>query len=398
MRVRWRGRCSAFCFCFCFCFSKETVVSSAIRNAVFVLVSVLLASEVYAGDPPPLVWRHTISDRLEKSRIQQYGVGPYADAQSRLETELQATIPLTELAKAKKKVDRLVRSPAAAAKVFGKGYRVVRLNKTPRRVADIYMDTPDGKLASVGASLRIRIENGIAQVNFKPPGGQRFPSGMAHRIENGIAIQFDKGKKMSARTVAFLENTRLRDNPLRELPRLFPGMKARDFLIPQLQIKQKRAIYEVQKLEGGAWVTAGEITIDKVNSTKPGGKGKRVSFGRVELEGEHLSLQLTQNQKARLKAAKKWKGPHKASDTRNPAFTKSKDVKNIDRMGLAFSKFLGVTKADGSKYAEARRLLKAKGVNISRRAKVFRASRRSTKARTAAKAKARTRVASRRKR
>ena len=345
--------------------------------AVFSISSIAVSGDAFSGDAPPLVWRHPINNRLEKSRIEKYDVGPYADAQSRLETELQATIELSRLSEARTLVDKLVRSQKASEKVFGKGHRVVQLNKKPRTVADLYLDTADGKLAEVGASLRIRIENGIAQVNFKPPGGQRFKSGMAHRVENGIAIRVGNDGKLTESTVAFLENTRLRDNPLRELPRLFPGLQARDFLQLQLEIRQKRGIYEVQKLEGGLWVKAGEITLDKVNAREPGG-GKRTSFGRVELEGEHLALQLTQKQIAKQKSAK-WKGPHRASDTRNPAFTKSTDVKNIDLMGIALSKYLKVTKAEGSKYAEARRVLLAKGVKMNKRKKIYRTARASAR-------------------
>ena len=82
-------------------------------------------SAVADGNPPPLVWRHPISNRLEKERIERYGVGPFADGQSRLETELQATIPLDKLVATRALVDRLVADPRAAQKVFGKDYRVV---------------------------------------------------------------------------------------------------------------------------------------------------------------------------------------------------------------------------------------------------------------------------------
>jgi hypothetical protein len=363
-----------------------------------ILAALLLATSVAPpvvfadGAAPPLVWRHPITNRLEKERINQYGVGPYADAQSRLETELQANIPLRRLPQARRMMDGLVKSQKQAEQVFGQGYRVMRLNKKPRDVWDLYLDSADGKLAQSGASLRIRIENGIAQINFKPPGGQRFPSGMAYRTENGINIQVGNNGRISSANLAFFENTRLRDNPLREIPRLFPGMKARDFLNLQLEVKQQRAIYEVQKAEGQSWVKAGEITLDRVVGREPGKGGAQVSFGRVELEGEHLALQLTAAQQ-QAQAASPWQGPHTARDTTNPAFTESSDVKNINRMAEALAKFLKVTPAGKSKYGESRELLAKKGVTFGNKRSLVQAlrgqnqaqtSRRSARARTQA--------------
>src|SRR5687767_9277570 len=71
-----------------------------------------------------MVWRHSISKRTEKNRIKKYGVGPYADGQSRLETELRAAIDLKQLATARAQMDSLVASQGAAEAVFGKGTRV----------------------------------------------------------------------------------------------------------------------------------------------------------------------------------------------------------------------------------------------------------------------------------
>ncbi|MBT8494914.1 MAG: CYTH domain-containing protein, partial [Deltaproteobacteria bacterium] len=305
---------------------NSKLFKNGIRSALFAAL-VMTGGTALADSAPPLVWMHDINDRVEKQRIQKYGVGPYADATSRLETELQASIDLKKLPAARKLMAKVVKDNRAAARVFGKGHRVVQLSKAPRDVWDMYVDTKDGKLAAKGASLRIRIENGIAKINFKPPGAQRFSDGMAIRVESGINIRQLKNGKLDARLIKFLENTRLRDNPLREIPKLFPGMKARNFFNLQLEIKQKRNIYEVQQKQGSQWVKVSEVTLDNVVARDPA-KKHSVNFGRVELEGEHLSLQLSANQQAALNGST-WRGPHKSSDTTNKAFTESDDVKHI---------------------------------------------------------------------
>src|SRR5690606_17386934 len=140
---------------------------------------------------PPMVWRHDISRRVEKDRIKKYGVGPYADGQTRLETELRADIDLKRLDEAKAMMNKLASSQKAAEKVFGKRRSVVALSVKPRTVWDLYIDTRDGRLAESGASLRIRIENGTAQINYKPPGGQYFVEGGKIGLEAGITVKAD---------------------------------------------------------------------------------------------------------------------------------------------------------------------------------------------------------------
>lgn len=355
---------------------------NGLRSAFFAAL-MMTGSAALADSAPPLVWMHDINDRVEKQRIKDYGVGPYADATSRLETELQAAIPLNRLQAARDLMAKMVVDPnkadrtAEGERILGKDHRVISLQKTPRDVWDMYLDTPDGKLAAAGASLRIRIENGVAKINFKPPGAQRFTDGMAIRVETGINIKQLEGGKLPAKLVTFLENTRLRDNPLREIPKLFPGMKAREFFNLQLEIKQQRNIYEVQQLQGGQWVKVGEGTIDDVTARDPAGQHS-TRFGRVEFEGEHLSLQLSANQQAALNASA-WKGPHQSSDTTNQAFTESDDVKHIRDLASRISKYLDVKPAGMSKYAQGRQELGAKGVTFNSNRTLFKGLRASSK-------------------
>ena len=78
-----------------------------------------------------------------------------------------------------------------------------------------------------------------------------------------------------------------------------------------------------------------------------------VEFGRVELEGDHITLTPTAEQAARA-AASTWRGPHRASDTHNPALVESPEVREVHRMSEALSAHLQVRPAGISKYAEAR--------------------------------------------
>jgi len=355
---------------------------NGIRSA-FIAALMMTGSAALADSAPPMVWQHPINDRVEKQRIKDYGVGPYADSDSRLETELQAAIPLNRLQAARDLMAKMVVDPAKAdrtaegERVLGKDHRIINLNLKPRDVWDMYLDTPDGKLAAAGASLRIRIENGIAKINFKPPGAQRFSDGMAIRVETGIKIKQLEGGKLPAKLVSFLENTRLIDNPLREIPKLFPGMKARDFFNLQLEIKQQRNVYEVQQMQGGQWVRIGEGTIDDVTARDPSGKHV-TRFGRVEFEGDHLSAQLSAAQQAAL-ANSTWKGPHRSSDTTNKAFTESDDVKHIRNLAARISTYLDVKPAGMSKYAQGRQELGAQGVKFTSNRTLFKGLRASSK-------------------
>lgn len=317
---------------------------------------------------PPMVWRHDISDRVEKGRIKKYGVGPYADAQTRLETELRTDIELARLPEARAAMDRLVNDQALAEQTFGKNHRVVAMAKKPRKVWDLYLDTTDGRLAASGASLRIRIENGTAQINYKPPTGNYFDDGMKIGMEAGITLQADKRTgKLPKSTIDFFKNKRLVDNPLREIQKQFPDLNLEDFFFLQLENKQDRQMYEVQERDGaGQWVKKSEISVDLVVGRDPKNKKTQVRYGRVELEGDHVSAgQLNARQQAAL-AGSDWKGPHKANDTRDPRFAASNEVTKIRGYGVALQKYLGVKAAKGSKYVRSRELLAAKGVRFDR--------------------------------
>jgi hypothetical protein len=331
-------------------------------------VALLVRDARADGQGPPMVWRHDISDPVEKSRIEKYGVGPYADAQTRLETELRTDIDLARLPEAKAAMDRLVADGAAAAKVFGKNHRVVAMAKRPRKVWDLYLDTTDGRLAASGASLRIRIENGTAQINYKPPTGNYFSDGMKIGMEAGITLQADKRTgKLPNETIAFFKNTRLIDNPLREMKKQFPDLALEDFFFLQLENKQDRQMYAVEELDGaGQWVKKSEISVDLVVGRDPRNRATQVRYGRVELEGDHVSAgQLNARQQAAL-AGSDWKGPHKANDTRDPRFAASDEVTKIRGYGVALQGYLKVKPSKGSKYVRSRELLAAKGVTFDR--------------------------------
>jgi hypothetical protein len=337
---------------------------------LFATLSVALLAREARGDGagPPMVWRHDISDEVEKSRVDRYGVGPYADAQTRLETELRTDIPLSRLPEAKAAMDRLVADPAAAANVFGANHRVVAMAKKPRKVWDLYLDTTDGRLAASGASLRIRIENGTAQINYKPPTGNYFDDGMKIGMEAGITLSADKKTgKLPQKTIDFFKNTRLVDNPLREMKKQFPDLNLEDFFFLQLENKQDRQMYAVEQLDGaGQWVKKSEISVDLVVGRDPMNRATQVRYGRVELEGDHVSAgQLNARQQAAL-AGSDWKGPHKAHDTKDPRFAASDEVTKIRGYGVALQGYLGVTPSKGSKYVRSRELLAARGVRFDR--------------------------------
>lgn len=336
--------------------------------ATLALAAIAPAARADGASGPPMVWRHDISDRVEKSRVKKYGVGPYADAQTRLETELRTDIELARLPEAKAAMDRLVSDTALAAKVFGKNHRVLAMAKKPRKVWDLYLDTTDGRLAASGASLRIRIENGTAQINYKPPTGNYFDDGMKIGMEAGITLQADKKTgKLPQATIDFFKNSRLVDNPLREMKKQFPDLNLEDFFFLQLENKQDRQMYEVQELDGaGQWVKKSEISVDLVVGRDPRNRATQVRYGRVELEGDHVSAgQLNARQQAAL-AGSDWKGPHKATDTRDPRFAASDEVTKIRGYGVALQRYLGVKAAKGSKYVRSRELLAKQGVRFDR--------------------------------
>ncbi len=338
---------------------------------LFATLAVALVAPAARADgkaPPPMVWRHDISDPVEKARIAKYGVGPYADAQTRLETELRTDIELARLPEAKAAMDRLVGDGALAAKVFGKNHRVVAMAKKPRKVWDLYLDTTDGQLAASGASLRIRIENGTAQINYKPPTGNYFDDGMKIGMEAGITLQADKKTgKLPKSTIDFFKNSRLIDNPLREIQKQFPDLELEDFFFLQLENKQDRQMYAVEELDGaGQWVKKSEISVDLVVGRDPKNRRTQVRYGRVELEGDHVSAgQLNARQQAAL-AGSDWKGPHRATDTRDARFAGSDEVTKIRGYGVALQSYLNVKAVKGSKYVRSRELLAAKGVRFDR--------------------------------
>lgn len=334
-----------------------------IVGAALIAAFTIPAATALAQEGPPMVWRHDISPRVEKDRIKKYGIGPYADGQTRLETELRTDVSMKRLPGIRKALDKLTKNDGEAAKVFGKDHRVRPMAPKPRKVWDLYVDTPKGDLAKNGASLRIRIENGTAQINYKPPGGEFFSEGMKIGLEAGITVQADANGKLPAKTIDFLRNTRLVDNPMRELKKQFPGMDPGDFFHLQMEVKQSRKMYEVQKQEGGMWVKVSEVAVDAVTARDPQSK-KWTRFGRVELEGDHVSAgQLNARQQAALQGST-WKGPHKAKDVKNPAFAKSPDVKHIRGLGVKLTNYLKIKPVKDSKYVAGRARLAKRGVKV----------------------------------
>jgi hypothetical protein len=312
-----------------------------------------------SGAIPTMVWRFDPSARLERSRVRRFGVGPQVDATTRLEPELQASTDVERLPELERLMDALVGDAAKTEALLGAGTRVVKLNKPPRKVADQYLDSPDGVFAATESSLRLRDENGVVQLNFKPRGAQRFASGMVYRIEGGATLptgSIPGDGTIEPRVEAFLRNRRLRDNILRELAVLYPGRDLRELVNLALQIRQFRRMYEIQRLEGGAYVKAAEISLDDVTAFHPTDGARTARFGRVELEGNHVTLQLTPEQ-AQALAGTTWSGPHAFADVVNPALTSSPDVRETNRLAEQMRDYLGVTASPHGKYVEARQRL-----------------------------------------
>lgn len=350
--------------------SPRRIRQALVAALVFTFVPTA-AVDAQAGsddDIVDMVWRHSISKRVRVSRVKKYGVGPIgangikADGQSRLETELRAAISLRRLPQARARMDALAANPAEAAKVFGANTRVQKLQMRPRKVWDIYLDTPDGQLAANNAALRIRIENGTAQVNYKPPGGKFLPEGLKVGVENGITLNADPATgQLPESVVAFFKNTRLVDNPLREIRKQFPGMQIEDFFFEQLQVKQNRQIYVIQEFnpDSGAWQKKSEISVDRVMARDPSNTFRTV-FGRVELEGDHVAAgNLTPSQQARMQNR-----PHRARDAHNKHFLRTADVKKVRGYVDAIVKYLEVTPVKESKYVFSRGGLAAKGATF----------------------------------
>ena len=278
------------------------------------------------------------------------------DAESRFEAELQGRARdeahhLANIAK----MDALAADPSAAQKLLGAGYGVVKANKPPRNVWDIYLDTPDGKLAGSNASLRIRIENGFATLNYKPGTRVDFDNGMVHRIEYGIKLgpnAFNDDFVPSEGLLKFLAMERP-DNPLREIMKQYPGVKLRDFFHLSAALKQVRAMYDVQ-LNG---TKHGEFSVDKVSYADPTGLKQSTlptltpkgTFFRVEMEGEHVGSNPTAQQLAASAVA-----PHDAKDTLDPDNDNNPDIIELHRLADIFSTHLGTTVAGSAKITEAR--------------------------------------------
>ncbi len=341
----------------------DTDGSRVLRKLISLALCLSLAGVSWSAsaddpDPHPLsVWRHSPSASVQRGRTRDFGLDEFPDATTRNETELQASIDLERLPVAVERMEALRTDSIAAARVFGAGYRVVRLNKLPRDVWDQYLDTEDGLLASIGASLRLRTENGTTQINFKPPGGVRYTNGMAHRVEAGITVPAAqlRGTRPTQRLLRFLRNTRLRDNPLRELAAI-TGRSVDEFFNPQVDARQERHIYEVQRFEQGSWVKVSEVTLDRVVTRDPSHPDVEEVFGRVEAEGEHVTTVLTPTQRAALMRARGVR-PHSARDAANAQHANSEDVQNIHRIADALSGYLEVQSAGESKYAQARSTL-----------------------------------------
>jgi len=282
---------------------------------------------------------------------------PKPDAETRLEAELQAkSRDLAHHEANVAKMDKLAASDAAAAKTFGPGYSIQKTNKTPRLVWDIYVDTPDGKLAGSAAAIRLRIENGFATLNYKPGTRADYDNGMAHRVEAGIKLgadAFDDNFQPSKKLIAFLSNPNLADNPLRELLKAYPGTKIEDFFHPSAAIKQTRAMYDLVLQT----TKHGEISVDAVHYADPATvKASNLAsikaagtFYRVELEGDHVGSNPTAAQ-----IANSAKAPHDAVDSLDPDNEKNPDIIELHRLADALNGHLGTTAAGMAKVTEAR--------------------------------------------
>jgi hypothetical protein len=317
----------------------------ALARVLFALIATALSVPVQAQEIPGHIWVPPYSAKQERDRIKS-GALPTTQMQraggkppktildtrgteTRLETELQSTVEIPDVPEIEKMLDAFTRDKKLTAETFGKGYEMVRVEKEPRKMADPYFDSKGFDLALSGGSLRIRIMNGIAVVNFKPPTAVRFKNGVAHRIEAGVPVTLDKEGRLSEATIKFLLNPRLLDNPLREWKKFYPNVDLRQVLTsrPVVEIKQKRAIYEVMK--DGTKVN--ELSADMVYATLVKTQSEK-SFGSLEGEGDHLNLVPTKQQLAHA-ASRSWKGPHRGTDTWNEALAGSAANRPADQIG-----------------------------------------------------------------
>jgi hypothetical protein len=335
----------------------------------------LLGAPLFAGSGsaraegsavPQQVWFHDITVRTEKQRMKQYGLPKYASATTRMEAELQASVPVEELPGVRAQMDAMVKDPLLAERILGPGYSVVQISLTPRNVWDRYTDSHQGLLAATSASNRTRGENGVDKLNFKPPTGVRFANGVVHRVEAGVNVPSTPDGRPNGQIMKFLRNSRLVDNPLREFAKLYPGHQV-DEIFEELSVDmhQDRAMYHIHK--NGAKVN--EVSVDLVKARDPLNPSHLVTFGYVEAEGDHITLTPTAAQAAR-QASTTWKGPHKATDTHNEALINSPEVKDVHRVSEALTALfnqngLHVKPAGRGKYATARALLGKTTVSLS---------------------------------
>lgn len=313
---------------------------------------------------PAMIWAGSPSIKVEKSRMKEFGLPAYYTPASRLETEMRADLDLKQLPAAEKMMDALVADDAKTQALLGPKTKLVKLSKKPRDVWDVYLDTKDGALAKQKGSLRIRIENGTAKINYKPPGGTFFQEGLKIGVEAGINVNADmQSGELQGKLIAFLENPKLQDNPLREIAKQFPGMTARDFLYRQIEVKQQRSIYEVQVEENGMYVRKAEMSLDHVQARDPENHSVVETFAKMELEGDHMGAAPSAAQLAAMQA-NPWKGPHKAVDASNKDFAESADVTEIRHFAKSITTYLGAKPTRDSKYVSGRAKLQARGVTI----------------------------------
>lgn len=238
----------------------------------------------------------------------------------------------------------------AAAKTFGKGHELIRVKETGAmgawEVADLYVDDDAGTLARSKAAIRIRVANGVAMLNFKPPTRLRFDNGVAHGVENGFDVRGVTMRTDGDKMVVDISDDALRFlasnsglNPLRELPRIYPDMFPRTgpkgrataadkevwranlkkLFTPRVAIKQDRVKYEI--LEHG--VKMNEITLDRViakNAQKLSAK-EFVDY-RAEAEGDHVTLAMLQGLQANPNARGGRTIMHPAVITHHPSITR----------------------------------------------------------------------------
>ena len=272
-----------------------------------------------------------------------------ADAETRFEAELQGSLrDLAHHDMTVAKLDALSKDPKLAAKLLGKGYTIVKLNKPPRNVWDDYRDTKDGLLAGSNASLRIRTENGFAALNYKPGTRVDHTNGMTHRIEAGIKIKALQNGKPSAGQLQFFGDSKLDYNPMREFGAQYPGRTVGEAFEPSVDINQKRTMYEIQK-DG---TRHAEVSVDIVHYRDPADHSKSGTLYRVEMEGDHLNANPTAAQIANSAAA-----PHTAKDTLDPDNDKNPDIIELHRLDDILISHLDVKASGMAKVTEARKLL-----------------------------------------